>query len=171
MTVLLEYLDCAFSICSCLLLYNSLIFNSILLSFRKDDLLCLIHFHSNFQLIPPSSLCDIGRNSWFLNFTKFIAQFYQYKLHISAVSYSIDFYPPKGTPLMLNLTTYRFSAHSSQQFTLLAGQQMDLCLRELLLITSRVFLSYRPQICYLYSPLVALCVCKISAWLKYAFPS
>ena len=31
-------------------------------------------------------------------------------------------------------------------------------------------MSYRPQIWYLYLPLVALHVCQISAWSKYAFP-
>ena len=35
----------------------------------------------------------------------------------------------------------------------------------------KVFFSYRPQIWYLYSPLVALHVCQISALSKYAFPS
>jgi len=55
-TVLLEYLNRAFSFCGCLLFYNLLIF---LLSFGRDDLLCLIHLHSNFQLIPPCCLCVI----------------------------------------------------------------------------------------------------------------
>ena len=63
MTVLLEHLDRAFSICGCLLFYNLLILDPILFSFGKDDLLCLIHLHSNFQLVPPCCLCDIGGNS------------------------------------------------------------------------------------------------------------
>ena len=61
-TVLLKYLDRAFSICGCLMLYNSLTFNLILLSFGKDSFLCLFHLHSNFQLIPPCIIADIGRN-------------------------------------------------------------------------------------------------------------
>ena len=52
---------------------------------------------------------------------------------------------------MFNPATYRFSAHSSQRFTLKAGQQIDLCLRQLSLITTRFFLSYRPQIWYIFS--------------------
>ena len=32
----------------------------ILLSFGNDDLLCLIHLHSNFQLAPPCCLRDIS---------------------------------------------------------------------------------------------------------------
>ena len=46
-TVLLEYLYCAFSICGCLLLYNSLIFNSILIYFGKSFFLWLVHLPSN----------------------------------------------------------------------------------------------------------------------------
>ena len=66
-TVLLEYLDHAFSICGCLLFYNSLIFNPILLSFGRGSFLCLVHLHSNFQLISLCSLCDIRPGySWFL---------------------------------------------------------------------------------------------------------
>ena len=55
-TILLEYLDLTFSICGCLLFYNSLIFNLVLLYFGKGSLLCLLHLDSNFQLIPPCSL-------------------------------------------------------------------------------------------------------------------
>ena len=55
-TILLEYLDLTFSICGCLLFYNSLVFNPILLSFDKSSFLCLVHLYSNFQLIPPCSL-------------------------------------------------------------------------------------------------------------------
>jgi len=91
-TVLLEYLDHTFSICGCLLDYHSLIF---LLFFGKGYSLCLLHLHNNFQLIPPHSLCDIGGIET-LDF--FITQdrscnFYQgrVKLHISVVSYPIDF--------------------------------------------------------------------------------
>ena len=62
-TVLLDYLDRAFSICSYLLFYNLLILDPILLSFGKDNLLCLIHLHSNFQLVPSCCLGDIGGNS------------------------------------------------------------------------------------------------------------
>ena len=62
-TVLLEYLDRAFSICGYLLFYNLLILHPILLSFRRDDLLCLIPLHSNFHLVPLCCLCDIGGNS------------------------------------------------------------------------------------------------------------
>ena len=70
MTVLLEYLDRAFSICGCLLFYSLLILDPILLSFGKDNLLCLIHLHSNFQLVPPCcGLCDIGGNSTVCNST------------------------------------------------------------------------------------------------------
>ena len=66
-TVLLEYLDCTFSICGikipCVLFYDSLICNPILLSLNKGYLLCLIHLHSNVKVITPCSLCDIGGNS------------------------------------------------------------------------------------------------------------
>jgi len=63
-TVLLEYLSQShiFYMWGYLLFYNSLIFNSFLLSFCKGSLLCLVHLHSNFQLIPPRSSCDIGIN-------------------------------------------------------------------------------------------------------------
>ena len=62
MTVPSEYPDHAFSICGCHLFYNSLVFNPIVLSFGRGSLLCLVHLHSNFQLIPLCSLCDIGGN-------------------------------------------------------------------------------------------------------------
>ena len=62
-TVLLEYLDRIFSICGCLLFYNLLILDPILLSFGKDYLLYLVHLYSNFQLVPSCCLCDIGGNS------------------------------------------------------------------------------------------------------------
>ena len=61
-TVLLEYLDRTFFICGCHLFYNSLVFDPILLSFCRGSFLCLVHLHSNFQLIPLCSLCDIGGN-------------------------------------------------------------------------------------------------------------
>jgi len=51
MTVLLKYLDRAFSIYGCHLFYNSLIFNPILLPVGRGSFLCLVHLHSNFQLI------------------------------------------------------------------------------------------------------------------------
>ena len=62
-TVLLEYLDRTFSICGYLLFYNLLILDPILLFFEKDCLVCLVHLHSNFQLVPPCCLCDIEENS------------------------------------------------------------------------------------------------------------
>jgi len=65
------------SIGGCLLFYNSPIFNAILLSVGKGYLIFLFHLHSNFQLIAPSSLCNIARNSWFFNHPKSIARFYQ----------------------------------------------------------------------------------------------
>jgi len=74
-TVLLECLDCGFSVCGCHLFYNLLIFNPILLSFGRGYFLCLVHIYSNFQLTPHCSLCDIDRNSWFLNYAISIAQF------------------------------------------------------------------------------------------------
>ena len=54
---------------------NYLIFNPILLSFDKVYLLCLVHFHSNAQLIPPYSLCGIGKNSWILNYARLPLKF------------------------------------------------------------------------------------------------
>ena len=85
LTVLLEYLDHTFSICGCLLIYNSLIFSPIFLSFDKGSFLCLVCFYSNFQRIPPCSLCDISWNSWFFDCAKLIVQFYQdwVKLYVS----------------------------------------------------------------------------------------
>ena len=59
-TVLLKHLHRAFSICSCLLLYNSLIFNSILLSFGKSRFLWPFHLPSKFKIILPCCLCNIG---------------------------------------------------------------------------------------------------------------
>ena len=58
--LLLEYLGRVFFTCGCHLFYNSLIFNPILLSFGRGSFLCLVHLHSNFQLTPLCSLCDIG---------------------------------------------------------------------------------------------------------------
>ena len=75
MTVPLEYLDRTFSICGYHLFYNSLMFNSIFLSLSRGSFLCLVHLHSNFQLIPLGNLCDIGRNSWFFNYSKSTTQF------------------------------------------------------------------------------------------------
>jgi len=46
------------SICGCLLFYNLLILDPVLFFFGKDDLLCLIHLHSNFQLVPPVILAE-----------------------------------------------------------------------------------------------------------------
>ena len=82
------------SLFGCLLYYNSLLFNPILLSFGRGSFLCLVHPHSNFQLIRPCSLCDIDVNSWFFLFMQIqLYNFYQgwVKLHNSAVSYSINF--------------------------------------------------------------------------------
>ena len=61
-TVLLEYLDRLFSICSCHLFYNSLVFNCFVLSFGRGSLPCIVHLHSNFQLIPLCILYDTGGN-------------------------------------------------------------------------------------------------------------
>ena len=52
---------------------------------------------------------------------------------------------------MFNPATYRFSAHSSQQFTLQAGQQIDLCLRELSLITTRFFVLQAPNLVLIFA--------------------
>ena len=89
-TVLLEHLDCAFSICSCLLLYNLLIFNYILLSIGKSRFLWLFHLPSKFKIILPCCLCDIGD---FLNTQYLSCNYHQawVRLHISVVSYTIDF--------------------------------------------------------------------------------
>ena len=62
-TVLLEYIDHAFSIGGCHLFYILPIFNPIHLSVGRDSFLCLVHIHSNFQLVLPGSLCDIDGNS------------------------------------------------------------------------------------------------------------
>ena len=51
-----------------------LIFNPIL-PFGRGSFQCLFHIHSNFLLIPPCSLSDIGGNSWFLYYAKSIVQF------------------------------------------------------------------------------------------------
>ena len=68
-----EYLDHA--LCGCHLFYNSLVFNPILLSFGRGSLPCLVHLHSNFQLIPLCSLCDIGGYYRLFNYAKSIVQF------------------------------------------------------------------------------------------------
>ena len=60
-------------------------------------------------------------------------------------------------PLTAGLVNSHHS-HSSRQFALSAGQQINLCSRELSLITTRFFVLW-PQIWYLYSPLVALYTC------------
>jgi len=54
-TVLLEYLDCVFSILyGCLLFYKSLLFDDLILqSLHRGSFLSLIHFLSNFQHISP----------------------------------------------------------------------------------------------------------------------
>ena len=72
-TVLLEYLHRAFSICGCLLFYNSLIFHPIPLSFSGSSILCLVYLHNNFQLIP-SCLCD--------DFTTFFALAILNRVHL-----------------------------------------------------------------------------------------
>ena len=54
-------------------IYNSLVFNLILLSLGRGSLPSLVHLHSNFQLIPLCSLCDIGRYYRFFNCAKSIA--------------------------------------------------------------------------------------------------
>ena len=59
MTVLLEDLNRALSICGCHLFYNSLVCNPILLSLDKGSFLCVVHLHSNFELIL---LCSLGDN-------------------------------------------------------------------------------------------------------------
>ena len=85
-TVSLEYLDRAFSAFGCLLFYNSLIFNSILLSFGKD-LLCLFHLHNLFLW----AVCVILAETLdFLITQNQLHDFYQ-ELRISFVSYVINF--------------------------------------------------------------------------------
>ena len=59
-TVLLEYLNHAFSICGCLLLYIITNFNRILLSFGKSFLLLLVHLLRNLLIC---GLSDIGGNA------------------------------------------------------------------------------------------------------------
>jgi len=49
----------------CMWLPNSLIFHRIP---GRGSFLCLFHLHRHFQLLLPSSLCDIGENSWFSTF-------------------------------------------------------------------------------------------------------
>ena len=53
-----------------------------------------------------------------LDLRKIDCNFYQgsAKLHISGVSYLINFLPPKGTPPMLKLAAYKFLACSSKRF-------------------------------------------------------
>ena len=75
-TVLLKYLDHVFSICGCLLFYNSLIFACILLSFGRGSFLSLVHLHSNLKLIPPCNLCDIDGNLEFLNCARSMVHFF-----------------------------------------------------------------------------------------------
>ena len=115
------------------MLYNS-IFN--LFSFDKGSFLYLLHFYSNFQLIPPSSLCDIGWNSWFWitqnrshNFSKVGLSF----ISLLSLAWSISNHQ-KALLLCLNLATNELSAFSSKRFTLYAWQKFDfvLCVKSYL---------------------------------------
>ena len=92
-TVLLEYIDRALFICGCILLYNSLMFDPILLSLGNSCLLWLVHLSSNFQLILHCGLSDTGGNFHFFITQNRSHDSYQcwVRLHISLVSYSIDF--------------------------------------------------------------------------------
>ena len=107
-----------FSIFGCLLFYNSLIFDPILLSFCKGYLLCLVYLHNNFQLIP---LC--------LQFVWYWPKFYLRKIDCTILPRSgyasylcclllYQFLTTKRHSLMFNLATYWFSSCSSRWLTL-----------------------------------------------------
>ena len=88
-TVLLEYLDRAFSISTCFYLFNSVIVDPILLSFGKSSLWWLIHFSALF-------FCDLSDSDKTLNFSVCKYQSCDlYKdrvlLHISVVFWLIFF--------------------------------------------------------------------------------
>jgi len=97
-TVLLEYLDRAFSISTCFYLFNSVIVDPILLSFGKSSLWWLIHFSALF-------FCDLSDSGKTLNFS--VCEYQScdlYKdrvlLHISVVFWLIFF-------LQLNFSLFK----------------------------------------------------------------
>ena len=92
----------------------------LFLYFGMGSLPCLVHLYSNFNSFLFAVCVILADTIDILITQNRLRNFYQgwVKLHISYFSYLIDFWLPKGTPLMFNLATYRFSACSSKQFTL-----------------------------------------------------
>jgi len=80
-------------------------------------------FTAIFNSFPSSFSVILAEYFDFFNYAMSTKDFW-FELHISAVSYLINFQPPKGTRLMFNQATYKFSAFS-KWFTLYAWQKFN----------------------------------------------